>query len=290
MDHIHDFLKTLRLRNYSIYTVRNYERYLLKFRKFYGQKNINNASCQTVIKYHEWLKDRGLRDNTIALHLVALRNYYKDREAKSIKALNPRSIQIPKHRNKSHKPIPNDQVKKLFKAIDYGGVKALRDELIVSFLFSSGVRVSELCDTKLDDIDLKEKRATIITKKTRKERVIFWDDLTNDVLVRYLEMRPDKCDYVFVNLSRNAFGKRITTRSVQRIIKRLRIKAGILERYTPHSFRHAFITHGAKKGVQLPVLQKLAGHSNWLSTQVYTHLADPLIERVYKKIYTRRLG
>jgi len=269
---------------YSIYTVRNYGHYLNAFRTFINNKPLNKVSVMDIVNFQKHLKDKGLKNNTISFYSIAIRAIIKFYFLQEKLKLNPELIPIPKYVNASWKPAGRDVMAELIKHI--GGrelIWNLRDELIVRFLQSSGCRVSELCDLSLDVINLTEQEAVIITKKNLKKRVIMWDDLTNELMCKYLDERLSlaKCDYVFVN----KFGEKLSTRHVQRVVKELRKKAGIRERIVPHGFRHGFGMKGVEKNMNLRHLQILLGHKKLESTTVYMSVSDKSIRQAYKKIY-----
>lgn len=270
---------------FTISTTKNYSRYLSKFLKFIGNKSVDKVTLQDVQKFQQNLQGKGLKQSTIFYYSVVIKNmflYLQDMGSRL--NFKPSRIPLPKYKCESWKPVMQDTVTKMMK-VNYS--KSLfmqhRNELIVKFLFASGVRVSELCNLSLDSIDLMGKKAVIVSSKNGLERTIFWDDVTNEVFVKYLDMRLPRarCNYVFINRA----GERISTRQVQRLIKKLREAANIHERVVPHGFRHGFGTRGVIKNLNLRHLQLYLGHKSITSTQVYSQLNSQELDKEYQRVY-----
>ena len=160
----------------------------------------------------------------------------------------------------------------------------LRDKAILSFLYATGIRVSELCDLDMEDIDTEQMRGSILNKKSSKRRVIFWDPVTNGILSKYLLEREkwatDEFVFISMDTNRKYRGGRLTTRSVQRIVKKYRID----RRVVPHSFRSGLLTDMLEAGSNIKIIQKAAGHSSINSLDPYARVSDPLLESEYRRI------
>jgi len=168
-------------------------------------------------------------------------------------------------------------------------VKGLRDSAILELLFSTGLRVSELCSLP-SDIDLSRDEVSI-RGKGEKIRVVFFSDRAKEAVKKYLAKRPDMDDSLFANASHNnseSGSKRLTPRSVERLVKFYAIKAGISKKVTPHVIRHSFATDLLSNGADLRSVQALLGHAHIGTTQIYTHVTDKHLREVHKKFHSKK--
>jgi len=207
-----------------------------------------------------------------------------------IKSMPSERIELAKVSERSLDLITDAELGRLLKAPEGDSVKSLRDKAILHLLFSTGLRVSELCN--LDrDIDLKNDEHSI-RGKGGKVRVVFFSDEAKKALRDYLGKRKDLDDAMFAQLSKNGnFGKkglRINKRSVARIIKQYAIAAGISKKVTPHTMRHLFATDLLSNGADLRSVQALLGHANIGTTQIYTHVTDKHLRDIHKKFHNRK--
>ncbi len=164
--------------------------------------------------------------------------------------------------------------------------KSLRDHAMFQLLFSTGLRVSELC--ALDsDIDLSRDELSV-RGKGDKVRVVFLSPTAKAVVSIYLKKRKDMGEALFVNIARGReHGERLTPRSIERIIKVYAAKAGITKKVTPHVLRHSFATDLLSNGADIRSVQQLLGHASINTTQIYTHVTDAHLREVHKKYHTR---
>ena len=170
-------------------------------------------------------------------------------------------------------------------APDTKDIKGLRDKAILELLFSTGLRVSELCSLNID-IDLKKDEMPI-RGKGEKVRVVFLSQEAKDAVAEYLRNRKDMEEPLFISPGQNG-GKRLDPRSIQRIVKHYAIKAGITKNVTPHVIRHSFATDLLQNGADLRSVQMMLGHSSITTTQIYTHITDKQLRDVHKKFHNRR--
>jgi len=180
-------------------------------------------------------------------------------------------IRTPKKAKKLPTVLTIKEVKELIKA-----TKAGRNRLIVGFLYSSGVRVSEAVNIKLMDMNLDEKIARVKGGKGNKDRVIILSTNWIKELKKYLKRRKIPSDFVFCKKN----GKPISTNAVQRIVKSAAIKAGIEKKVSPHSLRHSFATHLLEGGENIRKIQELLGHTNLSTTQIYTSVSTEELKKV----------
>jgi site-specific recombinase XerD len=165
-------------------------------------------------------------------------------------------------------------------------LKSLRDRALLETLFSTGLRVSELCSLNRDiDLDKKEIR---VKGKGGKIRLVFLSEIAKFYLKKYLEKRNDKEPALFISLSKSSKFKRLTPRGVEKIIKYYAKKAGIIKKITPHTLRHQFATDLLMAGADLRAIQLLLGHKNLQTTQIYTHLTNRELKEIHRAFHGRR--
>jgi site-specific recombinase XerD len=226
---------------------------------------------------------------------------------RQIKSLPPDIIELAKVGHRQIDLITPGELRRLMDAPDTHTLIGLRDKAILELLFSTGLRVAELCSLSRDlDLDAEE---FSIRGKGDKVRLVFLSPEARAAVKRYLDNRKDMGDALFTELSERAAkaalkapvsnkksGKEdkkvgdepLTTRSVQRIIKRYAIKAGISKRVTPHIIRHCFATDLLGNGADIRSVQMLLGHADISTTQIYTHVTDSELKRVYKQFHGKK--
>lgn len=300
-DLLKDYLDYLELtKNRSLKTQRNYEHYLTVFFKTTGIKSVNDITERSINDFRKTLartdSGRGaeLKKVTQNYYVIAIRNFLKFLIKKDIKVLSPDKIELPK--------IPTRQItipeyrdfERLLAAPEGDGLRALRDRAILETLFSTGLRISELCNLKRY-LDFSRGELTV-RGKGEKLRVVFLSDSCRETLKRYLDKRGDAEEWLFVSLSKVAksskkppkvLGK-ISTRAVQRLVNFYARKAGIPDHITPHKLRHLFATDLLVNGADLRSVQELLGHSNISTTQIYTHLTNKELKEIHKSFHGRR--
>lgn len=287
----------------SILTVENYDRYLTRFLEFLKSDDPSSIKDNSVREFRLWLNRQPAKKNekmtetlgrkTQNYYLIALRAFLKYLARQEIKTLSPEKIELAKTQERSLDLITSIELERLFKAPTGNDIKSLRDRAILELLFSTGLRVSELCS--LDrDIDLKSDEFSI-RGKGGKVRVVFISESARSAVKEYLDKRKDLDDALFVQVSKNVKennkdgkGLRINKRSVARIIKQYAIKAGISKKVTPHIIRHCFATDLLSNGADIRSVQTLLGHANINTTQIYTHITDKHLREVHKKFHSKR--
>ena len=229
---------------------------------------------------------------TQAYHLIALRGFLKYLTKRGIKTLDPVLVELPR----THRPqvtfLHVDEIERIFAEIPLDTETGLRDRAIMELLFSSGLRVSELIGLNKDHVNL-ERKEFMVRGKGQKDRPVFISDAAADAVSDYLAERHDSLPALFLNNSRNTplqgtsgDYRRLTPRSIQRIIEKYVRAAGITKHVTPHTFRHSFATDLLMNGADLRSVQSLLGHSNISTTQIYTHVTDPQLREVHKKFHS----
>jgi site-specific recombinase XerD len=208
---------------------------------------------------------------------------------RNIPSLPPERIELAKVPERSLDLINSDELLRIMKAPTGNDVKSLRDKAILELLFSTGLRVSELCSLSRD-LDLSRDEFSV-RGKGEKVRVVFISPIAKESIKEYLKKRTDMEDALFVNIGRNTNAKeekRLTSRSIERIVKYYAIKAGISKKVTPHVIRHSFATDLLQNGADIRSVQMLLGHANIGTTQIYTHITDKHLREVHKKFHNKR--
>ena len=302
-----DFLESLEIeKGRSAKTVENYGLYLARFidlitEDFEGQEMIKPSDITPEILRRFRLKLNRFSDNqnkerlsalTQSYHLIALRGFFKYLAKRGIKSLDPSLIDLPRAAKKQVTFLHFDEIERLLAEIPLDTESGLRDRAIIELLFSGGLRVSELCSLNRDSINL-ERREFMVRGKGKKDRPIFIDKSTAECIEDYLNMRTDTLPALFLNNSANqqipstsGDFRRLTPRSIERIVQKYTRLAGITKHVTPHTMRHSFATDLLMNGADIRSVQSLLGHANISTTQIYTHITDPHLKEVHEKFHS----
>lgn len=288
MDKLDEFLSYLENeKRYSLNTVKSYKRDLNDFIVYLKKEQLEEIDELTVKNYLTSLYVLNLSKKTIARRIASLKSYYKFlRKKHNIKTSFIDEIKTPKQDNLLPNMIYKDELNKI---LEYkpSGKFSYRNKSIIYLLYSSGIRVSELCSIKINSINL-EDRYLIVTGKGNKTRICPFSKSCKQVLENYLhfERNPlSKTDNAFFFI--NKYGDKITPRSIENIINKISIELFGNTKLHPHIFRHTFATNLLNNGADLRVVQELLGHSNLITTQIYTHLAKEEINKIYKTSHPR---
>lgn len=268
----------------SLKTVANYERYLSEFFKLSEIKNVKQITDETVRHFRLLINRRGLKKNTQNYYLIALRTFLKYLAWRNIDALQANRIELAKVGARELDLISEQELSRLLEAPKGNNEKALRDKAILELFFSTGLRVSELCGLDVDSFDLKADEFSV-RGKGEKVRLVFLSPAAKLALKNYLNKRENIDEAALFVSDKNT---RLTSRSVERIIKAYALKAGISKKVTPHVIRHSFATDLLKNGADLRAVQMLLGHANIATTQVYTHLTDKHLKEVHQKFHNKK--
>ena len=299
-----EFLEYLEIeKGRSILTVRNYDHYLTRFLEYAKVDDPKEVTETQVREYRLWLNRQAgtkvgrnvetLKRKTQNYYLIALRAFLKYLRKRGIESLNPERIELAKVPERSLDLISPAELTRLIEAPDSNTLSGLRDRAILELLFSTGLRVSELCALSQEDVDLSRDEFSV-RGKGDKVRVVFLSDTAKDAIRAYLKERKDFDDAMFIQYGKNAkhndeknIDLRLTPRSVQRVIKRYATIAGITRKVTPHKLRHCFATDLLSNGADLRSVQALLGHANIATTQIYTHVTDKHLRVIHKKFHSR---
>lgn len=286
-----NFLKYLKIeKNYSNFTIINYGKDLKIFLQFLKENNIENydkIEYKTIRKFLEYLYDEKYEKKTIARHISSLRSLFKYLLKENKIKNNPMIlISNPKLDKKLPKYLYYDQMEQILSIPDKNTPLGMRDLTLLELLYSTGVRVSELINIKIEDINFDDKSIRILGKGN-KERIVLYSKVLKEYLNDYLKIRSTfnpNHNYLFIN----KFGNKLTDRGVRVIIDNILKKGMVSFHISPHMIRHTFATHLLDNGADLKCVQELLGHKNLSSTQVYTHVSDEHLRKVYLETHNRK--
>jgi len=295
------FLEYLEIeKNSSKLTIRNYKFYLLRFTSWlasnHPQTVPKNITVDLVRRYRVWLSDYAddkgmtLKRVTQSYHIIALRSFLRFMVRNDIDTLSPEKIDLPRGESKSLKFLGREHMKELMDSVDISNERGLRDRAILELLFSTGLRVSELCRLNRDQMNFKTQEFGVIGKGGR-ARVVFLSDTAIFWLSKYFEVREDTFQPIFIRYAKgvdpiNQGEKmRLTPRSIERIVEKYVRKAQLPIKISPHGMRHSFATDLLYNGADLRSVQEMLGHKNISTTQIYTHVTNPQLKEVHKKFH-----
>lgn len=285
----------------SLNTVSNYDHYLSRFLDFIKNDNPANINDNMVREFRLWLNRQSTGNNratgetlskkTQNYYLIALRAFLKYLARQEVKTLSAERIELAKVGERSLDLITHTELSRLLDSPKGTDLKNLRDKAILELLFSTGLRVSELCS--LDrDIDLHSDELSI-RGKGGKVRVVFISDNARNAVKAYLSARKDMSDALFIQIENKIKKEKmdvkpLTRRSIERIVKQHATKAGISKKVTPHVMRHMFATDLLSNGADLRSVQAILGHANIGTTQIYTHVTDKHLKEIHKKYHNKQ--
>jgi site-specific recombinase XerD len=257
----------------------NYRIWLEKFIELCGHKKLEEYDIGDIVKYRGWL-ETNYGSYSIQYAIVVLKNFFQFFKYQNCACLSPTLIRVPRVNQKSHRAVTEGEFKRINSVIPVNEFLPLRDKLMVNMLWDTGVRVSELCDMEITNIDENKTSAVISTKKTGKKRIIVWSKETHELLMKYMPIRLglheiNQASALFVGTEKGkGWSVRLTTRSVQRRILYYVNRAGIKEKITPHSFRHGWAHKRRDQNAPLAFIQRGLGHLSPVSTFIYEQYCD----------------
>ena len=293
---LEDYLNYLEIeKNRSPKTRVNYEHYLKSFIKFSGLKTENDITADRVRDFRLFLarsktpRNEVIKKNTQAYYIIALRNFLKYLIKRDFEVLAPDKIELPKIPQRQIEIIDYSNLERLLAAPLGNGLRQLRDKAILETFFSTGLRLSELCQLNRH---LNFERGEITVRgKGNKLRVVLLSSDAKKAIKNYLDTRTDAEESLFISLTKAKNPKvigRIIPRTVQRLIDYYSRKAGIEEKVTPHMLRHCYATDLLINGADLRSVQELLGHANVSTTQMYTHLTNKELREIHQAFHARR--
>jgi site-specific recombinase XerD len=295
------FLEYLEIeRGRSVKTVENYDRYLNRFFSFAKVTKPSALTEEQIREFRLYLNRQAgtkvggriepMKRRTQNYYLIALRAFLKFLRKRGIESVSPERIELAKVPERSLDLISPAELSRLMAAPNTSGLEGKRDRAILELLFSTGLRISELCALSIDDVDLTRDEFSV-RGKGDKVRVVFISDEARSTIKNYLAARKDLDDALFIRYGRKAhvgIDARVTPRTVQRLLKQYAAKAGITRKVTPHVIRHSFATDLLSNGADLRSVQALLGHAHIGTTQVYTHVTDAHLRAVHKKFHSKK--
>ena len=299
---IDDYLEYLEIeKNCSKLTIRDYRHYLKIFEQWYSStqsgKVIKDLDLSLVRKYRVFLANRAddkgltLQRVTQNYYVIALRSFLRFLIKNDYETLEPSKIDLPKTESRNLKVLTKEQVDRLVMSTDTSKEDGIRDRAIMELLFSTGLRVSELVSLNRDKINF-ERREFGVIGKGGKLRLVFISERAAEWVKRYLDKREDNFKPLFIRYSgaiveENSGEKmRLTSRSVERLVKKYVRTARIPVEATVHTFRHAFATDLLINGADIRSVQEMLGHKNIATTQIYTHYTNKQLHDVHKSFHS----
>lgn len=289
-DLIEKFLDYLKYeKHFSELTVLNYKKDLEKFEQFLKSENITmqNIDVNTIRNYLVFLHKK-LSKRSICRHISTLRTFFNYLSRKKYIKNNPMTlIQNPKTDKVLPKFLYNEELETLLNVPDINTSEGIRDKLIIEMFYSTGIRVSELSNLKINSIDFSNQKILILGKGN-KERIVLYGKKCQDLLNLYLnKARPhlldDDSPYLFVGKKIN----RLNENAIRLILKKILKQSGIEIKLSPHVIRHTFATDLLNNGADLRTVQELLGHENLKTTEVYTHVTNERLKVVIRNCHPR---
>lgn len=298
---MNEFLDYLRVeKGSSPLTLRNYNHYLTRFVDWLDNEKIplqlGSITSQNVKKYRLYLSKlpdgRGgiLASKTQGYHIIALRSFLKWLNKEDHNVLAADKLELPKIKDRQISFLSGEQVNRLLSAPSLSTILGKRDKAILELLFSTGLRVSELCKLDRDKIDL-DRREFGITGKGGRARVVFLSARASEWISLYMAARKDHFSPLFVRhkgkmeITSDDEKMRLTPRSVQRLVKKYSRKVKLPIEASPHTIRHSFATDLLIAGADLRSVQEMLGHKNVATTQIYTHVTNKRLKEVYDEYH-----
>ncbi len=292
LNNINKFIKYLKNeKRYPETTITSYSKDLDNYYGFITAKKINyqNITKEEIRMYLKYLDELKYSKSTISRILSALRHFYSYLVTHNIVTTNEfKLIKNPKKDKKLPNFLQSDELDKIFSSIDTSTPLGLRNRLIIELLYATGLRVSEITNLKINDIDLSNREIKVYGKGG-KERIVLFGDYAKKYLNEYLStsrielLNGQKSPYLLINHN----GEELTSRGVEYIIDEIVKECALKHHISPHTLRHTFATDMLNNGADLKSVQELLGHSSLSTTQIYTHITNDRLRSVYLKSFPR---
>jgi integrase/recombinase XerD len=283
-------------KNLSLNSINSYRKDILQFLNYLKRKNITgtvNLNLNAFRDFLKYLDDYNYSNGTIIRKYSSLINFFKFLERNGYIGFQlTQFINVPRKHQGLYTFMSVSEIKKLFKGLEPLSDMEIRDRAIIEVLYSTGARISEVENLKMDDLDL-DSNEVIVTGKGRKQRFVYLNGSAVHWIKNYLDARKRLINsnkdrhitgrYVFLN----KYGRRLSSRSMRSIVKKYASRAHINKNITPHSIRHSFATHLLQEGAGIREIQELLGHENISTTQIYSHLNVRKLKKDYKQFHPR---
>lgn len=297
---IDDFLTHCEVGRYqSKKTVENYRHYLKRFERFAGAKlETSDLTTSLIQRYRLELHRTPIKGQGVTLdirtqqyHLIALRALLKHLQKNDVPVLSPEKIELPKVPGRHVEVLSRDELAAMFDAVDPTARTGLRDLALLHLLYSTGLRVSEISGLNRKDVNL-EQREFRVVGKGRKARIVFVSEHAAEHLQRYLDLRTDVWMPLFLSNSNRSQQaslrgeeRRLQPQAIERVIRMIAMRAGIVKKVTPHTLRHTFATELLRNGADIRSVQEMLGHSSITTTQIYTHLTNKRLKEIHQQFH-----
>lgn len=306
-----EYLEHLEIeKNRSQKTLENYAFYLSRFIEYLGVEKVPiDITHEEVRQYRLWLNrlidvhGKPLKKNTQNYHLIALRSFLKYLAKRDVKTLPAEKIELMKMPDRNVNFLDGSDLNKILEAplslknnnADPNSIlQQYRDKAMLELFFSTGLRVSELANLQKEDINMTRDEFSI-EGKGRKRRVVFLSEQAKYWIKKYIGLRKDMNPYLFISHDKRSKHKKtskkesqydpLTTRSIQRQVKKYAKIAGITKHVSPHTLRHSYATDLLQNGADIRSVQAMLGHSSITTTQIYTHVTDKELKNIHKKFH-----
>lgn len=285
---LENYLKYLRVnKNYSENTIKSYEDDIVEYLEYLEREclslyEVRYSDIRFLLEYYNVEK---LKNVSIRRKISSLKGFYKYLCRNNKVKDNPFSyVTLPKKEKKLPQYLNYNEMIEIFDVIDTSNFLGLRNRLIMELLYATGIRVSELVNIQINDIDISN-RSIVVTGKGDKTRIVFFNEITKKIMKKYIsessELRKD--NYLIIN----GHGRGITTRGIRLIMNKVISETSIIKHVHPHIIRHTFATHLLNNGCDLLTVQELLGHSSISTTGIYTHVTTEHIKDVYYHTHPR---
>lgn len=292
-----DFLEYLEIgQGRSGKTAHNYDHYLCRFFEQQHIETPKDITLENVRAFRKWLnQEAGMDSRGVALatqnyYFIAIRQFLKYLAKHDIVALSPDKIELAKTPDRDIDVLYPEEIAQLIASFTGTSIEDLRDFALVSILFSTGIRISEAARMNRDDIRETQNEITV-RGKGNKIRVVFLSQEARNHTAAYVDKRIDIDPALFVRHKKGIGAQddlRLTTRTMQRIIKKRAHAAGITKDITPHTLRHSFATDLLSNGADIRHVQRILGHSSITTTQIYTHITDKELRSIHEQYHNLR--
>lgn len=288
-------------KNQSKKTLVNYQHYLGRFLEFVKDIEINKIDLSLVRRYRLFLNRFEFRPNepltikTQNYHIIALRAFLKYCTKQDWKTLEPEKIELSKIPDRTVEYLTREELERLFEAVDTSTIIGLRNRAILEFLYSTGLRISELVNLNRDQVNV-ERGEFQVRGKGQKMRIVFLSSRAKEWISDYLEARDDSYEPLFLNHRRAREKKkgavemkgehrRLTEYTIQEMVRKTAYEAGIVKKVTPHVLRHSFATELLINGADIRSVQEMLGHASITTTQIYTHLTNKKLREIHERFH-----
>lgn len=276
--------------NYSKETKNNYFFDLKLYQNYIEEHKINFLKIEKndIMGYLKFLDQKNLKNASIARNISSLRSFYNYLvNVKIIESNIFKRIRNPKVERKLPNYLSISEVETILDGINTSDEIGIRNKCLFELIYATGMRVSEVANLKIDDIDLKSKSIRVVGKGS-KTRMVYFGSTTEELLTKYLNVRTNflkkSSEYLFVN----ANGDICKRQTIENYIKKIMQTSSIKHKITPHTLRHTYATHLLDNGADLRSVQELLGHENLDTTEIYTHVSNERLRSVYLKCHPNK--